>query len=106
VPPAAPAVVPENKDDSPKPRTDEQQQQHQNTNRGNRDDVYTEGNVVEVHQDEQQPYVVIANQDGLVRVNLLCGSQCPVIRVGDYLEADGEKQHEALFDATDVTVSR
>jgi hypothetical protein len=47
---------------------------------------------------------VIANRDGNVRVNLLCGSQCPTIRVGDYVQVDGEKQSEVLFDATDVTV--
>ena len=86
--------------------TDEQRQDRQLTNRSNRDDVYTEGNVVEVHQDEQPPYAVIANRDGLVRVNLLCGNQCPTIRIGDYLEVDGQKQTELLFDATDVTVSR
>ena len=68
--------------------------------------MYIEGNVVEVHADEQPPYVVVANRDGLVRVSLLCGDQCPTIRVGDYLQADGAKQSEILFDATDVTVSR
>jgi hypothetical protein len=26
--------------------------------------------------------------------------------VGDYVEVDGEKQNEALFDATEVSVSR
>jgi hypothetical protein len=54
----------------------------------------------------QQAFVVIANRDGLVRVHLLCGSQCPTIRLGDYLEADGTKQSEAELDATEVAVSR
>ena len=49
---------------------------------------------------------VIANRDGPVHVTLLCGSQCPTIHVGDYLELDGEKQSEQAFDATEVTVSR
>jgi hypothetical protein len=98
------ATPKDNKDDIKPKLTEEQRQQKQHTNKGNRDDVYTEGNVVEVHQDEQPPYVVIGNKDGLVRVNLLCGDQCPTIKVGDYLEADGEKQSEVLFDATDVDV--
>jgi autotransporter-associated beta strand protein len=105
--PAASYISPGDDDtDKPRKETDEDRQQRQRTNTGNKDDVYIEGNVVEVHQDEVPPYVVIANKDGLVRVNLLCGSQCPTIRVGDYLEADGEKQHEQLFDATDVSVRR
>jgi hypothetical protein len=105
-PPASTTEVKQGEDDTDKKpkETEEQQQQRQRTNTGNRDDLYTEGNVVEVHQDEQPPYVVIGNKDGLVRINLLCGSQCPTIRVGDYLEADGEKQNEQLFDATDVIV--
>jgi hypothetical protein len=91
-------------DDSPRKQTEEQRQQRQRTNRSGLDDYRTEGNVAEVHQDEQPPYVVIGNKDGLVRVNLLCGNQCPKVQVGDYLEAEGEKQHEQLYDATDVTV--
>jgi hypothetical protein len=95
-------------DDTDKPQhlTDQDRQDRQHTNQSNRDDVYTEGNVVEVHQDERPPYVVIANRDGPVHVTLLCGSQCPTIHVGDYLELDGEKQSEQAFDATEVTVSR
>ena len=110
---APPATTPRNDDDDDdddeddrKQGTEEQRRQRERTNRGNRDDVYTEGNVVEVHQDQLPPYVVIANRDGPVKVVLLCGDQCPTIRVGDYLEADGEKQHEWLFEATDVTVKR
>jgi hypothetical protein len=99
-------------DDSDKPRkeTEDERRQREHTNTGNRDDVYTEGNVVEVHQDEQQdgqpPYVVIGNRDGLVKVVLLCKDQCPTVQVGDYLEAEGTKQNEQLFEATDVTVDR
>lgn len=106
--PPAPDVFEGNKDEKDeRPReTEEQRQQRQLTNRSNRDDVYTEGNVVEVHPDEQPPFVVMVNRDGRVQVVLRCGEQCPSIQVGDYLEADGTKQHEGLFEATDVTVSR
>lgn len=86
--------------------TEEQQQQRERTNRGNKDDAYTEGNVAEVVADAQPPYVIIANRDGLVRVNLHCSSQCPRIVVGDYLTVEGTKQTEQLFDAETVSVER
>jgi hypothetical protein len=88
--------------------TEERQQQQQLTNTSNRDDVSIEGNVVEVHTDEQPPYVVIANRDGLVKVVLYkdAAKVAGSIRVGDYLEADGEKQHEQLFDAYDLSIKR
>ena len=46
--------------------------------------------------------------DGLVKVVLFkdAANAAGSIRVGDYLEADGEKQHEQLFEATDVSISR
>jgi hypothetical protein len=95
----------ENKDDSRKPLTEEQRQQHQLTNRSNRDDTYTEGSVVEVATDTQGPYLVIANRDGLVVIRLRCGSGCPTVRPGDYVEVDGVKENEQLFYADEVTVS-
>jgi hypothetical protein len=54
------------------------------------------------------PYVVIGTIDGDQRVRLRGDARatCSSIRVGDYLEADGEKQHEQLFDADDVTIRR
>jgi hypothetical protein len=96
------------KDDGTAERTEEQRQQHQLTNTSNKDDVYVEGNVIELHADERPPYVVIANRDGLVKV-LLYGEAAKAadsIRIGDYLEASGEKQHEQLFEASDVSIKR
>jgi hypothetical protein len=54
------------------------------------------------------PYVVIGTIDGEQRVRLHRDAQatCSSIRIGDYLEADGEKQNELLFDADDVTIRR
>ena len=68
----------------------------------------TEGDVLETHCDEPWPYVVIANRDGAVEVRLLKEAQkaCSSIHVGDYLEADGEKQHEFLFHADSVEIKR
>jgi hypothetical protein len=105
--PAAP-VSSDGEDDRKPKLTEEQRQQRSRTNRSNRDDYAAEGNVVEVRCDATVPTVVIANRDGLLEVRLLRGAAavCGSIRVGDYLEADGEKQSEQLFDATDVQVRR
>jgi hypothetical protein len=96
------------KEDSPAKPTEEQQQQQQLTNTSNKDDVHVEGNVVGVHADEQPPYVVIANRDGLVKVVLYrdAAKVAASVQVGDYLDASGEKQHEQLFDAYDVSIKR
>jgi hypothetical protein len=52
--------------------------------------------------------VAIANRDGAVESKLIKEAQaaCSSIQVGDYLEADGEKQHEGLFYADSVEVKR
>jgi len=62
--------------------------------------------VLEVRLDAQPPYLLIANRDGLVVVRLLSGAGCPAIQAGDYVQVDGVKQDEGLFDAENVTVDR
>ena len=109
---AAPAVGPpvfgatDDGTDTPRKETGEQRQQRERTNRGGKDDVYVEGNVVEVHPEAEPPYVMIGNRDGLVKVVLYkdAAQSASGIKVSDYLEADGEKVHEQLFEATDVSV--
>src|SRR6266511_1808219 len=88
--------------------TEEQRQQRLRTDRSSLDDTRAEGNVVAVQCDEGVPVVLIANRDGLQTVQLLYKSRqaCASIRVGDYLSGDGEKQHEFLFEAHDVTIER
>ena len=114
--PPVPAPLPDanndtgdkNDKDQSEKETEEERRQRERTNRANRDDEHTEGNIVEVHADEDPPYVVIANVDGLVKVVLLkdAATTARSIRVGDYLEADGEKIHEQLFEADDVSVKK
>jgi hypothetical protein len=109
-PTATPTLLPQvplPEDDTDKPRklTEEERQQRQHTNTGNKADVDTEGNVLEVHLDASPPYIVIGNRDGLVVVRLLCGDQCPTIRVGDYVQIEGTKEHEQLYDAEEVDVT-
>ena len=59
-----------------------------------------------VHPD-MVPYAVIATRDGAQQVLLIHESakSCAAIGVGDYLEADGEKQSEELFQAHDVSIT-
>ena len=79
------------------------------------DDERTEGDVLEVRCTPSDPpgsagatppYAVIANVDGnqTVRLRQAAAADCQQIHVGDYLEADGEKQHEHLFDADGVKI--
>ena len=95
-------------------RTEEQQQQIQHTNRAGLDEYQTEGNVIAVGDDAAvtvgegvgEPAIVIANRDGKVTVILRCGSQCPTVHVGDYVVISGEKIHELLYIAYDVSVEQ
>ena len=97
---------PENNEDSPKSKTEEQRQQEERTNRSNRSDVATEGNVLEVVADKRGLTIVLGNLDGRVTVLLRFGTRCPTICVGNYVEVDGEKVHEQLYEAESVTVVR
>jgi len=107
---------PNNDDDKPR-LTETQRHQRSHTNASGQDDYRTEGNVLEVRCDASPPqyevafpthipYLVIATRDGNQQLRLLYGTraQCQSVKVGDYAEAEGEKQHELLFDAHDLTV--
>jgi hypothetical protein len=92
-------------EDDPAKLTEEQRRQKQRTNTGGLDDAHTEGDVVDVSGlAGDPPSVVIANRDGLVTVVLLGEAKrvAPSIRVGQYLQAEGEKVHEHLFEAHEV----
>lgn len=104
----------EDEDDEPK-LTKEQRKQRERTNSGNLDQEQTEGNVVGVRcsssdpelrvkrgfisKPGETPYALIGNDDGVQQVVFTKGvkSACKNIQVGDYLEAEGAKEHEQLF---------
>lgn len=104
----------EDEDDEPK-LTKEQRKQRERTNTGNLDNEKTEGNVVGVRcsssdpelqvkrgfisKPGETPYVLIGTQDGVQQVVFTRGvkSACKNIDVGDYIEAEGQKEHEQLF---------
>jgi hypothetical protein len=88
--------------------TEEQRQQRERTDTSSLDDTRTEGNVVATRCDDDPPVVLIANRDGEVTVRLLYETRtiCPRVLPGDYLEADGEKINEQLYEAHGLTVTR
>jgi len=101
-------VPPEDDTDKPQKETETERQQRQRTNRSGRDDVTTEGNVTALACDGSTPTITIANRDGLVEVQLFhdAAKTCGSVKVGDYVQADGEKVNENLFLADDLSISR
>lgn len=112
-------------DDDERKLTEEEKLQRERTNTGGFDDIRTQGNVVGVRCDlgaaipaqaqgvvpfnrDDVPYALIATGDGIQQVRLLFDTvtQCGSIQEGDYLEVDGVKQTESLFDAESVTILR
>jgi uncharacterized repeat protein (TIGR01451 family) len=126
-PTPAPAISANNDDEEEEQEgrlTEEERHQRERTNRSGLDDYRTEGNVVAVRCNaaspvpvpttgfvtapDDVPYALIATRDGIQQVRLLdeARTTCRSIREGDYLEASGEKQHELLFEAESVTITR
>ena len=104
-----PAQAKPDDDTDDRPRlTEEQRQQRERTNRAGLDDYRTEGNVVSIDCAAGPPTVTIANRDGDVTLLLLheAAAECERARVGDYAEAIGEKQHEQLYEAHQLTLRR
>ena len=91
-------------DEKPKP-TGEARHQKERSNKGSKEDERLEGNVVAIDLNGQPPTITIANRDGNVVV-VLSGdalADARYIKVGDYVEASGEKQHELLFWASGLS---
>lgn len=101
-----PAVRRDSSDDKPRRLTETERQQRERSNNSGLDDYRTEGNVIEVRLDANPPFVVVGMRDGAQTVRLSCGDDCPDIKVGDYIEAEGVKENEQLFDAESVVVTR
>jgi hypothetical protein len=93
-------------ENDPRRLTETERRQRERTNQLGLDDAHTEGNVVEVNLDANPPSVVIGTRDGRQVVRLDCSGGCPEVQVGDYLEAEGSKEHEQLFLAEGVVVTR
>lgn len=106
----------------PQPENDDNRRTRRNNATRGEDESRTEGDVVGVRCAESDPvpelssgfivhpnmvpYAVIGTRDGAQQVLLIHASakSCPSIHVGDYLEVDGEKQSEVLFQGHEVDV--
>jgi len=98
----AEAVVAQ-KDDNDKKDKDK------NKNRGSDDDAdhVLTGQVLEIDTIKDPPELVIGSVDGLTVIRVLKTDEIAIngVRLGDYIEAKGEKQSERLFEATMLSVS-
>ena len=88
------------------PRKERLRKQKENNATGQRDDVHTEGQVLEIRRGEAGPVLVIAGGDGVIELRLRGAAlgMLERLRVGDYVTAEGEKQHEGLYDADEVGI--
>jgi hypothetical protein len=106
-------AVPENIDDSPRPRTEEQRQQDQRTNAANLDQYRTEGNVTAVEPGPNGATLLVTIALGrgetlVLEVRCERGA-CPDVRIGDYVTAEGEqggREEGGRFLAERLTVTR
>lgn len=92
------------KPERPRKETEEERQQRERGNAAGQDEYRIEGNVAEVHLDEQPPYLVIGTRDGPVRLNLRGDAARTTVKVGDYVTAAGEKVDEQLYEVDDLDV--
>ena len=75
---------------------------------GNHDQDHTiNGQVLEIDTLKDPPELIVGSVDVRTVVRVLKTDEIALngVRVGDYIEADGEKIHEQLFEATQITVS-
>lgn len=102
----APQQLPDDDDTPERPRKEAEEERHQRE-RGNaagQDEYRTEGNVVEVHLDEKPPYIIIGTRDGPVTLRVRGDAARLVVKIGDYVTAEGEKVHEQLYEVDSLKV--
>jgi hypothetical protein len=76
------------------------------SNDGGFDDEQTEGNVMATRCDRNE--IDIGSMDGIMLLRLRGNSRgvCPYVRVGDYIQVDGQKENESLFWVDDLDIDR
>lgn len=75
---------------------------------GNHDQDHTlNGQVLEINTLVDPPELIVGSVDGRTVVRVLKTDEIARngVKVGDYIECEGEKVHEQLFEATQITVS-
>lgn len=71
------------------------------------EDRVLNGQVLEIDTLKNPPEIIIGSVDGQTVIRVLKTDEIALngVRLGDYIEADGEKIHEQLFEATALSVS-
>ena len=88
---------------------DDNKDKDKNKNHSGDDDAdhVLNGQVLEIDTLKDPPELVVGSVDGQTVVRVLKTDEIAMnaVRLGDYIEAKGEKQSEVLFDATQLSVS-
>jgi hypothetical protein len=65
------------------------------------------GQVLEIDTIKNPPELIIGSVDGQTVIRVLKTDEIALngVHLGDYIEADGEKIHEQLFEATQLSIS-
>jgi hypothetical protein len=90
-------TVAQDKDDDKKKDKDDEQDD---------DDYNLNGQVLEINTLKDPPEMIIGSVDGEVVVRVLKTDEIALngVKIGDYVEVTGEKIHEQLFEATEISV--
>jgi hypothetical protein len=95
------ASVMSQKDDKDKDKEKEKKEKAEN------EDRVINGQVLEIDTLKDPPEITLGSVDGQTIVRVLKTDEIARngVHLGDYIEANGEKVHEQLFEATELSVS-
>ena len=98
--PIVEAGVAQGKDDDKKDKKDRAQNQDED------EDHTLNGQVLEINTDKDPPEMIVGTIDGEALVRVLKTDEIALngVKVGDYVELNGEKLDELLFEATQISV--
>ena len=98
--PIAEAGVAQGKDDDKKDKKD------RDRNQDDDEDHTLNGQVLEINADKDPPEMIVGTIDGEALVRVLKTDEIALngVKVGDYVELNGEKLDELLFEATQISV--
>ena len=90
-------------------KDDDKKDKDKNKNRGSDDDEdhVVRGQVLEIDTLKDPPELIMGSVDGQTVIRVLKTDEIAIngVRLGDYIEANGEKVSEVLFEATQLSVS-
>ena len=98
--PIAEAGVAQGKDDDKKDKKD------RDRNQDDDEDHTLNGQVLAINADKDPPEMIVGTIDGEALVRVLKTDEIALngVKVGDYVELNGEKLDELLFEATQISV--